>query len=211
MKILAIDKIDISKTNAKSAIKIIEKLALKDDKTLVQAKAIAKLGVLENPKYSSIFEQALQSRSNSVKGNALSSLYKIDKDAAMTFVNSITDESKIEEMKGALIPIYIKAKTEAKMPFVAKNLIVGMFLTEDKETQNIYKEGFQWVAPSDNEEATQNLVDSFVEFGIRYKQYGADKVTVQVLQQVLSLKKESSFVNKDILIKIVQGGLEEMN
>ena len=210
LRILAIDKIDISNTNSKNAIKIVEKLAQKDDKTLVQAKAIAKLGNLENSKYSSIFEQALQSRSNSVKGNALSSLYKIDKEAAMTYVNSITDEDKIEEMKRALIPIYIEAKTEAQMPFVAKNLIVGMFLTEDKETQNIYKEGFQWVAPSDNEEATQNLVDSLVAFGKRYKQYGADRMAVQVLQQILSLKKESNFVNKDVLIKIVQGGLEEM-
>jgi aminopeptidase N len=114
-------------------------------------------------------------------------------------------------MKSALIPIYIAVKNESKMPFVAKNLIAGMFLTEDKETQNIYKEGFQWVAPSDNEEATQNLVDSFVAFGIRYKQYGADKVTVRTLQQILSLKKESNFTNKDVLIKIVQDGLEEMN
>lgn len=211
LRILAIDKIDISGTNSKNAIKIVEKLAIKDNKTLVQAKAITKLGNLENSKYSSIFTQALQSKSNSVKGDALSALYKIDKEAAMAYANSITDEDEIEELKSALVPIYIKAKTEAQMPFVAKNLIAGMFFTEDKETQNIYKEGFQWVSVSDNETATQNLVDSFVEIGQRYKQYGADKMAVQVLQQVLSLKNESDFANKDVLIKIVQDGLEELN
>jgi len=211
LRILAIDKIDISMANAKNAIKIIEKIAENDEKTLVQAKAISKLAILQNTKYVSVFKQALQSKSNSVKGNALSALYEIDKEAAMSYVNSITNEEEIEGMKIALIPIYIKDKTETQMPFVADNLIMGMFFTEDKETQNIYKEGFQWVAPSDNEEATQNLVDSFVQVGKQYKQFGADKMARQVLQQILTLKEESSYGNKDILIKIVQDGLQEMN
>jgi len=211
LRILVINKIDLSNTNAKNAIKIVEKLAVKDEKTLVQAAAITKLKSLDNTKYVSIYKQALLSKSNAVKGSALSSLYNADKDAAMDFVNSITNEEEIEGMKSALIPIYIKDRTEAKMPFVADNLIMGMFFTEDKETQNIYKDGFQWVAPSANEEATQNLVDSFVKMGKQYAQYGADKMAVQVLQQILSLKKESDFANKDALIKIVQGGIEEMN
>ncbi len=211
LRILAIDKIDISMANAKNAIKIIEKIAENDEKTLVQAAAISKLAILQNTKYVYVFKQALQSKSNSVKGNALSALYEIDKEAAMSYVNSITNEEEIEGMKSALIPIYIKDKTEAQMPFVADNLIMGMFFTEDKETKNIYKEGFQWVAPSDNEEATQNLVDSFVQVGKQYKQFGADKMARQVLQQILTLKEESSYANKDVLIKIVQGGLQKMN
>jgi len=210
LRILAIDKIDVSNANAKSAIKTIEKLALNDDKTLVQAAAISKLEILENPKYVTIYKEALQSKSNSVKGSALSALYKIDKEAAMAFVNSISNEEEIEAMKSALIPIYIKDRTESQMAFVADNLIMGMFFTEDKETQNIYKDGFQWIAPSDNEEATQNLVDSFVQVGKQYKQYGADKMARQVLQQILSLKEESNYVNKDVLIEIVRGAQEEM-
>ena len=211
LRILAIDKIDISNANAKNAIKIIEKLALNDEKTLVQAAAISKLKILDNSKYVSIYKQALQSKSNAVKGSALSALYIADKEAALIFVNSITDKEEIEGMKSALIPIYIKDKTESQMAFVADNLIEGMFFIEDKETQNIYKEGFQWVAPSDNEEATQNLVDSFVQTGKQYARYGADKMARQVLQQILSLKKESNFANKEALIKIVQDGIEEMN
>jgi aminopeptidase N len=211
LRILAIDKIDLSNENAKNPTKIIEKLAVKDEKTLVQAAAITKLKNLNNPKYVSIYKQALQSKSNAVKGSALSALYNTDKEAAMDFVNSITNKEEIEGMKTALIPIYIKDKTASQMSFVANNLIAGMFFTEDKETQNLYKEGFQWVAQSDNEEATQNLVDSFVQTGKQYAQYGADRMALQVLQQVLSIKKESDYTNKEALIKIVQSGIEEMN
>jgi len=211
LRILAIDKIDISKSNISGMIKTLEKLAVSDEKTLVQAKAISKLEIFENVKYAPLFNKALESKSNSVKGSALSALYKIDKDAAMVFVHSITEEDDRESMKSALIPIYIHDKTEAQMPFVASNLFAGMYFTEDKKTQNTYKEGFQWVAASNNEEATQNLVDSFVDTGIQYKQYGADKMVVQVLQQVLAIKKESLYPNKETLIKIVQEGLEKLN
>ena len=85
-----------------------------------------------------------------------------------------------------------------------------MFFTEDKETRNIYKEGFQWVAPSDNEKATQNLVDSFVQFGKQYAQYGADKRARLDLQQILTLKEESNHANKDVLVKIVKEAQKEM-
>ncbi len=207
LRILAIDKIDISKTNAGTVINILEGMAVKDDKTLVQAKAISKLELLENVKYVSLYSNALKSKSNSVKGSALSALYKVDKDTSMNFVNSIATDEERESMKSALIPIYIQDKTESQISFVAGNLFAGMFFAEDRATNNIYKEGFQWVVNSDNEQATQNLVDSFVETGIQYKQYGADKMVIQVLQQVLSLKKESAYANKETLIKIVQEGL----
>ena len=207
LRIMAIEKIDISKANALDAIKTLEKLALKDPKTLVQAAAITKLGLLEANGYADLFTKALESKSFAVKGSALNSLYAIDKTTALAKANSITDETTKNQMKDALIPIYIKDKTEAQMPFVADNIVAGMFFTADKTTQNIYKEGFQWIAASDNEAATQNLVNNFVETGIQYKQYGADKMANQVLQQVLSVKKESNFSNKDKLVEIVQEGL----
>ena len=86
-----------------------------------------------------------------------------------------------------------------------------MFFTQDKEKADTYKDGFQWIAASSNEEATQNLVDSFVQVGNQYKQYGADKMAKQVLQQVLALKNESDYENKEALVNIVQDGLSRIN
>ncbi len=210
IRMLAIDKIDSSNPNSKKAIKVIENLAISDSKTLVQAKAITKLEELNDKKYISIYQKALKSESSSVKVSALQALYKADKNAALDFAKSITDEKEKESLKEALVPVYIMDKTETEIVFVAKNLIAGMFFIEDKDLQNTYKEGFQWVAATDNEEATQNLVDSFVQLGTQYKQYGADKIAVQVLQQVIGVKNESNYANKETLIKIVQEGLDKL-
>ena len=124
----------------------IEKIASDDEKTLVRAEAIKKLDALENPDYTKLFKASLASNSSAVKGSALKALYKTDKEAAMEFAASLDNDMDKESLKGALIPVYILDKTEEEIPFVADNLIEGMFFTEDKERQNTYKEGFQWVA-----------------------------------------------------------------
>jgi hypothetical protein len=85
-----------------------------------------------------------------------------------------------------------------------------MFFADSRDKSNIYKEGFQWLAASDNKEVTSNLVNNFVDAGIKYKQYGVDKISIQVLEQVLGIKKESNYSNKAELIKIVQDGLDKL-
>jgi aminopeptidase N len=210
LRIMAIDEIDLSNADAKKAIKTILSMASNDDKTLVRAKAISKLSDFDGGSYADLFTKGLSSNSSAVKASSLKALYKVDTTAAMTYAASLTDEMEKESLKSALIPVYIMDQTENQIPFVADNLIEGMFFTSDKEEQNTYKEGFQWVAGSSNEEATQNLVDSFVQLGVQYKQYGADKIAVQVLQQVLEAKNQSDFENKDTLIKIVEDGLSRL-
>ncbi|MEL4454796.1 M1 family metallopeptidase [Lutimonas vermicola] len=210
LRIMAIDKIELSNANAKKAIKSIEKLASEDEKTLVRAKAISKLSKLEGAEYTELYKDGLSSNSNAIKVSSLQALYAVDKVAAMQYAASVNDELIKKSLKDALIPVYIMDQTESEIPFVADNLMEGMFFTEDRDKQNTYKEGFQWVAASSNEEATQNLVDSFVQFGIQYKQYGADRIAKQVLQQVLEVKSQSAYENKDALSKIVQDGITKL-
>jgi len=85
-----------------------------------------------------------------------------------------------------------------------------MFFADTRAKSNIYKEGFQWIAASDNVEVTENLVNNFVDAGLQYKQYGVDKISIQVLEQVLEIKKESNYSNKAELIKIIQDGLNKL-
>jgi len=47
--------------------------------------------------------------------------------------------------------------------------------------------------------------------GIQYKQYGADKIAKQVLQQLLEAKNQSDFENKEALVKIVEDGMSRMS
>ena len=207
LRIMAIENIDLTNENAKKAIKTIEGLATSDEKTLVQAKAITKLSEFDDMKYIDLYKKSLSSPSSAVKGSALKSLYWVDKEAALTYANSITDDLEKESLKDALMPVFIMDKTEAQMAYVAGNLVSGIFLSSDKDTQNMYKDGFQWVIASSNEEATQNLTDSFVALGTQYAQYGADKAAIQWLQQVLNVKQESDSENKEVLIKIVKDGI----
>lgn len=210
LRILAIEKIDISKTNAKSAIKKLEKMAVSDKKTLVRAAAISRLEILEDKKYVPLFKKGLQGNSNAVKKSSLMALAKLDKQAALSFALSVDNDLDKKSLKDVLIPVYIMNKTESQMPFIADNIVEGMFFADTRAKSNIYKEGFQWIAASDNKEVTENLVNSFVDAGLQYKQYGVDKVSIQVLQQVLQIKKDSKAANKEELINIVQEGLKKL-
>lgn len=210
LRILAIENIDISKTNAKSAIKLLEKMAVNDKKTLVRAAVISRLEILEDKKYIPLFNKGLQSNSNAVKKSSLLALSKLDMEAALQFALSVDNNLDKKSLKDALIPIYIINKTESQMPFVADNIVEGMFFADTRAKSNAYKEGFQWVAASDSKEVTENLVNNFVDAGLKYKQYGVDKISIQVLEQVLELKKEANFSNKGELIKIVQDGLDKL-
>ncbi len=210
LRILAIEKIDISKTNAKSAIKLLEKMAVNDKKTLVRAAAINRLEILEDKKYIPLFNKGLQSNSNAVKKSSLLALSKLDKEAALQFALSIDNDLDKKSLKDALIPIYIINKAESQMSYVADNIVEGMFFADTRAKSNTYKEGFQWISASDSKEVIANLVNNFVDAGLKYKQYGVDKISIQVLEQVLELKKEANFSNKGELIKIVQDGLDKL-
>lgn len=210
LRIMAINKIDLVNTDAKKAVKLIENLAASDDKTLVRAAAITKLAEYDAVAYIDLFKSSLLSESNAMKMSALKALYWEDREAALQFAASIEDKLIKESLKDALIPVFIMDKTEEEQAFVAGNLIEGMY-SEDNEESNLYKDGFQWVAGSSNEEATQNLVDAFVQVGVQYRQYGVDKMAKQVLQQVMGVKNESDFPNKETLVKIVQDGLTRLD
>ncbi len=207
---MAVESIDLAQPNSKKVLKKIEKMATTDPKTLVRAEAVNKLFDFDGDSYVPLFKEALASESSAIRVNALKALYWTDEQAALDYAAGVKDQMEKESMKDALIPVYIMSENESETPFVADNLVQGMFFTEDREKMDIYKEGFQWVAGSDNEEATQILVDSFVQLGIQYKQYGADQIAKQVLYQVLEAKKTSNFANKDDLVKIVEDGLSKL-
>ena len=207
LRIMAIENIDLANENSKKAVKIIEGMATNNEKTLVQAKAITKLSEFDDTNYIDLFKKSLSSPSSAVTGSALKALYWVDEAAALEFANSISDGLEKEGLKETLVPIFIMDKTESQIAFVAGNLISGMFLSKDRALTNTYKDGFQWAAVSSDEEATQNLVDSFVKLNAQYAQYGYDKIAKQALQQILGAKEASDFENKEVLIKIVQEGL----
>lgn len=210
LRILALENIDLSNhKKARKTIKIIENLAVNDPKTLVQAKAIKVLGDLNNKKYENLFTDATKSLSFSVQANAIKALYNINKISALQIANAVPEASK-KYMVNSLVSIFIKEADETQMPFIANNLISGMFFTNDKDVKSEYDKAFEWIASSGNVAATRIMIDSFVKTGLKYKSYGADKMMLQLMQKVIVLNKEAKLANEEELLRIVNEGINKL-
>lgn len=210
LRIMAIENIDLTNLKkATKAIKIIEDLAKNDPKTLVKAKAIKILGKLNDKKYLSLFNDALKSDSFSVQSDAISALYNIDKESALKVAKALPADTK-KYMVSNLVSMFIKEKDESEMPFIAKNLISGMFFNPDKEVQKEYGKAFEWIAASSSFQTTKIMIDSFVKVGLQYKSFGADKMILQLMQKVIILKKEAKLANEEELLNIVNEGIDKL-
>jgi len=210
LRILALENIDLfQKYYKKEAIAKIEKLAKYDPKTLVKAAALNVLGKLVEPMYKPLFEKGMNSESYAIIGSSLTSLYQIDKQAALAKINSLNDDTK-EHLSDAITNIYISEQDKTKLPFIANHVLKGMFLSENKRTQQLYSEAFKWIAESDNKEAIINLTNDFVKLGLQYKKYKFDKMAVNMINQLVYAQQQSNNSNKEELIVILKTGMAKL-
>jgi len=208
LRIMAINSIDLSDKKYKSAIKIINNLVKNDTKTLVKAAALKSIGKIS--KDISIFTDAMNSKSFSIKRNALDIIYKLDKTEALKISKTITNKLEKESMKDALIGIYLDNNDTSEYSFIAKNILKGMFFSKDQKKQLLYQKAFQTIASCDDLPATNIMINDFVTTGLKYKKYGVDKMVLQMLQQTLMLKKVLSSNNKQELIDAVNIGINKL-
>lgn len=202
IRILALEKIDlINKFSKKDAINKIIQLANSDSKTLVQAAAINTLGKLIDPELLPIFENALNTNSYSVLGKALVALYYIDSEKAISKSKSLPDEIR-EILAKPLTQIFIEEKDDSELPFIAKNVISGMFLSTDNSSKILFEKAFNQISQSDNSIAIQNVVNDMVEKGKQYKGFNFDKVAINMMRGMIEeqKKKNKAINNKNIEI-----------
>ncbi|MFO7673730.1 MAG: M1 family metallopeptidase, partial [Lutibacter sp.] len=210
IRVLALENIDLfQKYSKKEAIDKIVKMAQSDPKTLVQAAAISVLGKLVDPIYKPLFVNGMNSESYAVTGKSLMSLYQIDKQTALSKLNTLPEDTK-KYMADAVTTIYINEKDKTKLPFIANHILKGMFLTEDKRTQQTYAEAFKWISESDNKEAITNLTNDFVTLGLRYKKYKFDQMSINMLNQLVNAQQQSKNSNKNELIIILKTGIAKL-
>ncbi|KGL63504.1 M1 family aminopeptidase [Polaribacter sp. Hel1_85] len=196
IRILALQKIDlINKFSKKYAIQKIMQIANTDEKTLVQATAIETLGKLTDPELTTIFAKGLESKSYSVIGKALVAMYYVDKQLAITKSRELPDAIR-KILATPLTRIYIEEKDEKELPFIAKSVLSGMFLTGDDATKAIYQKAFKQISESNNAEAIQNLVDDMVVKGNQYKSFNFDKVVINLMRRMVQDQKTKNTPNK---------------
>jgi aminopeptidase N len=210
IRIFALENLDLFlKHTKRDIITKVEQIAQNDEKTLVRAAAISVLGKLIEPIYKPLFERGFESESYAIIGSSLTSLYQIDKESTLNKINTL-DKSTKESLADAITSIYIQEKDKSNLPFIANQVLNGMFLTENVRTQQIYGEAFKWIAESDNKEAISNLTDNFVKLGLQYKKFNFDKMAINMLNQMVQLQLLSTHSNKDELILILKTGMAKL-
>lgn len=207
IRIIALQEINlINKWAKKDAINRIKRIASDDPKTFVQAAAIETLGKLIDPELRPIFEGALKSASYSVIGKALVSIYYLDKFYAIQKSKELPQEVK-NSIATELTRIYIEENDEEELSFIARNVLAGMFLTNDQKVQKIYKDAYDLIAVSNNTKAIKNLVDDFVIKGNQYREYNFDKVAINLLREMIQKQRTANLPNKYRNIELIKKGI----
>lgn len=204
LRILALENINLSNKNSKKrVIEKIKEIAMNDPKTLVKAAAIETLGKLTNPEFISIFQKGLESESYAILGESLVSMYYVDKTLAIEKSKSLSDALK-QSIAIPLTRIYLEENDDDELAFIAGNVMSGMYLSQDKNTQLLYKKAYDKIAKSNNIEAVRNLAEDIVSKGRQYKQYSFDKVGINLLRQVIQRQKNEKGSNKEKNIETVK-------
>lgn len=207
---LALQQIDlINKFSKKEAIKKIMIMANNDPKTLVQAEAISTLGKLIDPELKPIFEQALTSQSYSVLGKALVSMYYVDKALAIQKSKELPDEVR-KILATPLTKIFIEAKDESELPFVAKSVISGMYLANDDATKVLYQKALDQISVTNNTIAIQNLVDDMVLKGNEYKGFNFDKIMINLMRTMVDQQQKGNKTNAQKNIEIIKTAMSKL-
>ncbi len=207
---LALENINlINKNSKRQVIEKIKVMANNDPKTLVQAAAIETLGKLTEPELKPVFEKSLQSKSYAVIGKSLVALYYVDKALAVSKSKALPDEVK-KIIATPLTRIYLEENDEEELTFIAGNVISGMFLSSDKNTQSLYKKAFDKIAKGNNSEAIQNLVNDIVIKGKQYKQYGFNNVGIELMRNMVKTQKLANKANEVKNIAIIQDAMARL-
>jgi len=210
IRILALQQIDlINKFSKKDVIQKIMNIANTDVKTLVQAEAINTLGKLTDPELKPIFEKGLQSKSYSVLGKALVSLYYVDKPAAIAKSKQLPDEVR-KILATPLTRIFIEENDESELPFVAKSVLSGMYLTGDDSSKVLFQKAFKQISETNNSEAIQNLVDDMIEKGNQFKGFNFDKVVINLMRDMIKEQQKANKPNRERNIEIIKTGMARL-
>ncbi|MDR6406556.1 MULTISPECIES: M1 family aminopeptidase [Chryseobacterium] len=158
-RIKALQLVDLSNAEQLKAMgSEVERLAVNDPKTLVQAAAISALAKTKDKKYLPIFEKGLNAVSNSVKGNSVGAIIEIDPSRANALADKIDLEGAPDNLMDKLLPIIVKNKVTSQMSNIAQVAAFYPFIKfQNPELGKSAEEGYNWIMSSDNLKATESI------------------------------------------------------
>ncbi len=207
---LALENINLSnKFSKRAVINKVKEMASNDKNTLVKAAAIEVLGKLIEEEMKPFFERGLKNTSYTVQGKSLVALYYLDAEMALKRARKFPDEVK-KILSFPLTKIYVESKDESQMSFIANNVLSGIYLNNDKPTQELFRKAFEWISKSDNAEAIENLVDDIVSKGKQYKQYNFDKIGLSLLREMVKFQEKKNHTSLKSNIETIKTGVARL-
>jgi len=158
-RIKALQLMDLSNAEQLKAMgSDVEKLAVNDPKTLVQAAAISALAKTKDKKYLPIFEKGINAVSNAVKGNSVSAIVAVDPSKASALADKIDLDGASETLMSQMLPIVVKNKVTSQMSNIAQLVAFYPFIKfQNPELGKSAEEGYNWIMSSDNLKATESI------------------------------------------------------
>jgi aminopeptidase N len=194
-RIKALQLVDLSNAEQLKAMgSEVERLAVNDPKTLVQAAAISALAKTKDKKYLPIFEKGLNAVSNSVKGNSVGAIIEIDPSKANALADKIDLEGAPDNLMDKLVPIIVKNKVTSQMSNIAQVAAFYPFIKfQNPELGKSAEEGYNWIMSSDNLKATESIT-KMLKDGLNKKM----ELLKQNPQNAASINKQIDALNKAI-------------
>jgi aminopeptidase N len=142
-------------------------------------------------------------------GKALVSLYYVDKPAAIKKSKELPDEVR-KILATPLTRIFIEENDESELPFIAKSVVSGMFLTGDEATKVLFQKAFKQISTSNDTEAVQNVVDDMIVKGKQFKGFNFDKVVINLMRNMIKDQQKANKPNKEKNIEIIKTAMARL-
>lgn len=213
---LAISKLDETNPTVKQkSASILEKVLNTETQTPVQAEAIKQLANIDAAKYSKTFIKFSSSKSYSVKSACIEALLQTNKEAALEIINNIDDKDPGDILMNAMAKAVIIAQDYSKINLISKRLVPLLFTAQSQEEANTYFSAFKDIMSGDYLMATKNLVNSIVKIYLQVKGYNSGEILLEMMQNGLQLKQQTSNSNptNEALqkqVKLITEGLNKM-
>lgn len=220
IRVQVLQSLDISSPKVQqAALKKIEELAQKDEKTMVKAAALGLLAKLNDAKYKDVFQQALSSESFSVQGAALAGLMPMDKAAVVAKLDEMDTEviATSPELLIEMIPQWIAHNKTENQQMLAELAAFYAFMPFQEPTfAKPAEDAFVWIMQSDNAAATQTvmMMQQMTFKQLKEQQPMALPFLTNMAQRALTLKTEAARANPSASmekqIETIQKAIGEM-
>jgi aminopeptidase N len=136
-------------------------------------------------------------------------MYYVDKEVAIKKSKSLPNEIR-KILATPLTQIFIEEKDETELPFIAQNVLSGMYLNGDDKTKAIYQKAFTQISESNNTQAIKNLVADMIVKGNQYKSFNFDKVVINLMRKMIQTQKKKNSSNKKANIEAIKTAMAKL-